>query len=197
MAVLTATTRHSLTLAAGIAVAVFAVLAAGCGGSSSPGVASIAGGDSLPTTKRTWPALYRCYAAHGFPTYRPIGSPSVPSAPPIWGWYKARNGEWAMTPAFQKRFSGAKWDAANKACEPLFPGPRLTPAQIAARVAQARKVAQCMRSHDMPNLPDPDSYGLINLKTAGINYSSPKFQSAESACQSLMTLGEPFAVPVG
>lgn len=47
----------------------------------------------------------------------------------------------------------------------------------------------------MPNLPDPDSYGLINLKAAGINYSSPKFQSAEGACQSLMTRGEPFAVP--
>lgn len=102
-----------------------------------------------------------------------------------------------MTPAYQKLFSGPKWDAANKACEPLFPGARETPAQIAADVAQARKVAQCMRAHGMPNLPDPGSDGLINLKAAGINYSSPKFQGAEAECQSLMTRGEPFAVPVG
>jgi hypothetical protein len=194
---LTPLTRIPLALAAGTAVAVFAVLAAGCGGSSNSRVASITGRKSSPAAKPTWPALYHCYAAHGFPTYRPIGSPSVPSAPPIWGWYRAPNGEWAVTPAFQKLFSGAKWDAADKACVPLYPGVRLTPAQIAARVAQARKVAQCMRAHGMPNLPDPDSSGLIDLKTAGINYSSPKFQSAEGACESLMTLGEPFAVPVG
>jgi hypothetical protein len=196
LAVLQSATPYSLALPACVG-AVIAVLVAGCGGSSSSGVASISGGDALPVATRTWPALYHCYAAHGFPTYRPIGSPSVPSAPPVFGWYRAPNGEWAITPAYQKLFSGPKWDAANKACEPLFPGPRLTPGQIAANVAQARKVAQCMRAHGMPNLPDPDSDGLINLKPAGINYSSPKFQSAEAACQGLMTRGEPFAVSVG
>lgn len=188
-------TASRRTLAAGAATVSLAVLAAGCGGSSGPGVASVDGANaSLPAAERTWPALYRCYRAHGFPTYRPVGSPSVASAPPVFGWYRQPDGDYAVTPAYQKLFSGPKWDAANKACEPLFPGPRLTPAQIAARVAQARKVAQCMRAHGMPNLPDPDSSGLIPLRSSAED-STPKFLSAEGACQSLMTHGIPFLVP--
>jgi hypothetical protein len=195
---LTSRIRFPLTLAVASGVAAFALLAAaGCGGSASPGVADITGGNSsLSGAKRTWPALYHCYATHGFPTYRPIGSPSVPSAPPVNGWYRQPNGNYAITPAYEKLFSGPKWDAANKACEPLFPGKRLTPAQVAENVAQARKVAQCMRTHGMPNLPDPQSDGLIHLESA-VEYSSPKFQRAQGACQRLMTRGIPFLVPMG
>lgn len=185
-----------MALASAVALTVLVLIAAGCGGgSSSPGVASVGGGDApLPAAQRTWPALYHCYATHGFPTYRPIGSPAVPSAPPIYGWWKMPNGNYGITPGYQKRFSGPKWDAANKACEPLFPGKRLTPAQVAVRVAQARKVARCMRAHGMPNLPDPNSTGLIPLASSAED-SAPKFLSAQSACQGLMKYGLPFLVP--
>lgn len=195
MAALPSVTACPLALAAGTTVAVFALLTAGCGGSSGPGVASIrdtSAHASLP--KQSWAAMYHCYAAHGYPNYRVIGSPSVPSAPPISGWYKLPNGNFAITPAFQKEYGTAKFRAVDKVCGPLGPHRTLTPAQVAAQVEYARKVARCMRAHGMPNLPDPDSSGLILLKSSAED-NTPKFLSAQGACQSLMTHGIPFLVP--
>lgn len=189
-----AAARRSLLLAAGAATVSLAALAAGCGGgSSSPGVASIGGASTgASTPKQSWAAAYHCYAVHGYPKYRVINSPSVPSAPPISGWYKLPNGNFAVTPAFQKLYDTAKFRAVDKLCSPLVPHTTPTPAQVAAEVAQALQVARCMRAHGMPNLPDPDSGGLIHVSNA--EYNSPRFQSAQSACQSLMKKRVPFLV---
>jgi hypothetical protein len=195
LAVLPSATSYALTLAAGTAVSLFALLAAGCGGSSNPGVASIGDTDTSPsTTTQSWAAAYHCYATHGYPKYRPIGSPAVPGAPPISGWWKMANGNYGITPDFQKLYGTAKFRAIDRVCEPLIPVKKPTPAQIAADVAQALKVARCMRAHGMPNLPDPDSSGLIHLQSSSED-SSPRFIRAESACQNLMTSRIPFLVP--
>jgi hypothetical protein len=187
--------RRSSTLAAGAASVVLAVLAAGCGGSSNPGVASIGDTGAHPSAPRqSWAAMYHCYATHGYPKYRVINSPSVPSAPPISGWYKLPNGNFAITRAFQRLYGTAKFRAVEKVCDPLGPHKAPTPAQVAAQVAYARTVARCMRAHGMPNLPDADSGGLIHLAYSAED-NSPKFLSAEGACQSVMTQGEPFLVP--
>jgi hypothetical protein len=192
---LTSGTRYPLTFAAATAISLFGLLAAGCGGSSSPEVASVGGaGTNASAAGQSWAAAYHCYATHGYPKYRPIGSPAVPGAPPISGWWKTPDGNYGITPTFQKLYGTAKFRAVDRVCEPLIPVKKLTPAQVAARVAQALKVARCMRAHGMPNLPDPDSGGLIHLQSSN-EYSSPKFQRAQGACQNLMTRGIPFLVP--
>lgn len=186
----TATTRHALGLGAGTVAAVLALLAAGCGGSASPQVASIGAG-TAPAVKRSWAGVYHCYASHGYPDYRPIGSPSVPGAPPIRGWYRQPNGNYAITSAYSK-FQTAQFTAVDRLCEPFFPGKRETPAQATRDVAQMLKFAQCARAHGMRNLPDPDSGGLIPLTLA--DYESPLFQRAENACKSLLKYGELFGI---
>jgi hypothetical protein len=40
----------------------------------------------------------------------------------------------------------------------------------------------------MPNVPDPDNDGVINLKPTGITYESPQFQHVMQACRSLIKI---------
>jgi hypothetical protein len=50
--------------------------------------------------------------------------------------------------------------------------------------SQGIKYADCMRSHGVPNVPDPSPNGGVNLPSS-INPGSPAFQSAHQACASL------------
>jgi hypothetical protein len=44
-----------------------------------------------------------------------------------------------------------------------------------------------MRSHGVPNFPDPSKDGGINIRTGpGLNPASSQFQAAQRACQKLM-----------
>lgn len=183
-----------MSVASGAAVAVLVLFAAGCGGSSSPGVASIGTSTNASASKPSWAAFYHCFAAHGYPKYREIGSPSVPSAPPINGWYRKANGNYAITPDFIKLYDTAKFRAVEKVCDPLDPTPRATPAQAARAAAQARKFSQCARAHGMPNFPDPSNQGLINLKAARIDSQSPEFLHVRGACQRFIRDGMVFLV---
>ena len=179
--------QRATSFASGAAVAVLVVFAAGCGGSSSPGVASISvPGPNASAARPSWPAFYHCFAAHGYPNYREIGSPSDPSAPPISGWYRKANGTYVVTPDFIKLYDTDKFRAVERVCDPLDPSPRATPAQVARGAAQARKFAQCARAHGMPDLPDPDNQGFIHLNAAGISYESPEFQHVKHACRGLI-----------
>jgi hypothetical protein len=45
--------------------------------------------------------------------------------------------------------------------------------------------AQCMRTHGVPNFPDPDSNGFFGI-TGGINIHSPQVQAAQTACRHLL-----------
>jgi hypothetical protein len=47
------------------------------------------------------------------------------------------------------------------------------------------KYTACMRSHGVPNFPDPDAQGTITISTA-LNPSSPLFQKAEADCRNLI-----------
>lgn len=82
--------------------------------------------------------------------------------------------------------------SAQQACHKYLtsPGANLTPAQYAQREAQLLKYAQCMRSHGLPNFPDPTTGPsgaptIALTPSSGINPDSPTYQAAESACQSL------------
>ena len=49
--------------------------------------------------------------------------------------------------------------------------------------------SQCMRSHGVPNFPDPNSQGVIEGKSSsgsggsGLNPNSPTYQAAQNTCQ--------------
>lgn len=46
--------------------------------------------------------------------------------------------------------------------------------------------AQCMRAHGVPNFPDPNSAGQLEItQGSGVNPSSPGFQTASNDCKSL------------
>jgi hypothetical protein len=64
--------------------------------------------------------------------------------------------------------------------------------QGANSAAAGIKFADCMRSHGVPNLPDPGSGGGIKINAnSGINPQSPAFQSAQKACTKLLPGGGP------
>lgn len=57
-------------------------------------------------------------------------------------------------------------------------------------VAQAVKYSACMRSHGVPDFPDPDSKGNFAVKVGpGLDPNSTAFQTAETDCQSLKPAG--------
>jgi hypothetical protein len=62
------------------------------------------------------------------------------------------------------------------------------------RAAQGIKFADCMRSHGVPNFPDPSSGGGIQIPAgSGINPFSPSFKSAQAGCANLLPGGGPGA----
>ncbi len=59
-----------------------------------------------------------------------------------------------------------------------------------ANLAKELKFAQCMRSHGVPDFPDPNKNGGFS-GTSTVNPSSPTFQNAQSTCMQLSGLGGP------
>jgi hypothetical protein len=61
-----------------------------------------------------------------------------------------------------------------------------------SREAAGLKFADCMRSHGVPNFPDPSAGGGIQMTPgSGIDPQSPAFQAAQNACMKLMPSGGP------
>ncbi len=54
------------------------------------------------------------------------------------------------------------------------------------------KYSQCMRSHGVPDFPDPSPAGGIHL-SSGMNPFSPAFKAAQANCQKLLPGGGPGA----
>lgn len=50
----------------------------------------------------------------------------------------------------------------------------------------------CMRSHGVPDFPDPNGRGMIEITaSSGLDPNSPRFRSAEKQCQKLIPNGPP------
>jgi hypothetical protein len=67
-----------------------------------------------------------------------------------------------------------------------------------SKVAGAYAFARCMRSHGVPNFPDPKATGnTIEILGAnsGVNVQSPAFQSAQKSCKHLLPGGGPGSGP--
>jgi hypothetical protein len=53
------------------------------------------------------------------------------------------------------------------------------------------KYSACMRSHGLPEFPDPNAEGLVTINASmGIDPNSPVFEKAEADCQKLLPVGE-------
>jgi hypothetical protein len=77
------------------------------------------------------------------------------------------------------------------------PAPRSgVPAQTP--LAQAEAYSQCMRSHGVPNFPDPvlTPGGGYGYRTSGIDPNSAAFQGALQACKALPSPWQPTSQPL-
>jgi hypothetical protein len=193
--------RTNLNL--GVVVLVGIALAlAGCGGSSSSsgvahiGTASAANASSgsaggTPESGETPPAVQQqmvkfaqCMRTHGEPEFPEPNEGKL--------LIRKQNGH-GPNP------ESAKFQAAEKACAKYSPAKVApSPAQRAKMEEAALKFSACMRTHGVPNFPDPEfrhGGGTVRLriggagKGAGIDPNSPQFQAAQKACQSTLPKG--------
>jgi hypothetical protein len=79
------------------------------------------------------------------------------------------------------------YKAAQQVCKQDLPDIRPhTSAEKATANAAALKYATCMRSNGVPDFPDPNGQGLIQINVTGtLEPSSPQYQKAQTACKSL------------
>ena len=179
----------ALTVAAIIATAALALLATACGSSPSstgsggssnagrPARSSNAGGSANAQLV----AFSRCVRSHGVPDF------PDPQA-------GASNAKFLS--AQQLRVSSSQLRTAENACQRLLPvgtDDQFPPAEVPLLLRGMLPFARCMRSHGVPNFPDPavDSEGrpIFPLSTHGIslNYShSQRFASVLGECQYLV-----------
>ncbi|HET6172232.1 MAG TPA: hypothetical protein VFD90_06495 [Gaiellales bacterium] len=81
--------------------------------------------------------------------------------------------------------SNSRVQAAQSACNHLLPNGGSGPnaAQVQQMRAHGLRFSHCVRSHGVPNFPDPGSDGRIpDPASVGINQGSPKFEAANQAC---------------
>jgi hypothetical protein len=168
------------TAAVIIATAGLALLVTACSASPSStgsGGASNAGGSANARLV----AFSRCVRSHGVPNF------PDPQA-------GASNAKFPS--AQQLRVSSSQLSTAENACQRLLPvgiDDQFPPAEVPLLLRGMLPFARCMRSHGVPNFPDPaaDSEGrpMFPLSTHGIslNYShSQRFNTVMGKCQYLV-----------
>jgi hypothetical protein len=163
--------------AAIVAAAVLAVPAAACGGAASSSSTG-SGGSAV--------GYSACIRSHGVPSYPDPDS----------------SGNLAKGDAQQFGVSPDRFRAARHACQSLLPrgGSRQQqdhqcmqnsdcPQSLIQQMLTAdRLLAQCMRSHGVPNFPDPitDSHGpIFDISSAGISDAAshaPRFEARLTEC---------------
>lgn len=175
-----------------VLVAVVAMGLAACGPPSSPGVAGLgssgkngsgstttiasAGASSTNSSEASNQSeelkFAQCMRSHGISNYP---DPSA-NGSTLQGILKA--GLDPQLPTYQ---------AALQSCKKYTPAGYLTPAQSAADNAKGLLLSQCMRSHGVPNFPDPSAgpngQQVINLNPEHIDPNSSIVQAAQRACQ--------------
>lgn len=153
------------------ALAGVTVLLAACGGNgSAPALA----GTTAYQKELVYSQCMRAHGEPGFPDPQPNGALLV-------------NGT-------QDHLNGALMNSASKACQHLLPKQRpMTAAQQRQFLDQALKFTACMRSHGLPDMPDPvvQGGGVSQQLPRGTDPNSPVFRAAQAACQKLTPGGPP------
>ena len=152
-----------------------ALLASGCGGSASSGGGSSSTGASSAYQKEL--AFSECMRSHGVPDYP---DPTSSDGALVINNPGGTTGSGGV--------SQSTMLAAQQTCRHLLPnGGEPSQAQQQQNVKQELKFVQCMRSHGVPDMPDPSSNGAASAGAdSGINPQSPQYQKAMQACQSLL-----------
>ena len=180
-----------------VVLGTLALVASGCGGSKSPSVASLATTTPAGTATNSNPPITPLgggpaspSGSHGDVSFQMVGvsgddavkfaacmrSNGVPnfSDPNAQGAFSL-SGIDPNSPALQK---------AMQNCQKQMPnGGALSPAQQAQQAHQLLEFSACMRSHGLPNFPEPKQDTLT--LGAGMDSNSPQFQTAQKACASL------------
>jgi hypothetical protein len=76
--------------------------------------------------------------------------------------------------------------SARQACQSLRGGG--TANSGSGNLAKELKFAQCMRTHGVPDFPDPNKKGGFS-GSSSVNPASPTFQNAQSTCMRVSGLG--------
>ena len=167
--------RRPLILASVVAIAAFSLLAAGCGGGRSPGVATVAssttGATTTTTTQNGLLAFSQCMRSNGMPNF--------PDPQRFVG------GNVKLT-----IHQLAPSQAALSACDHLLPtnggsGSPETAQQQRTQLADGLSFARCMRSHGVNRFPDPTSQGQLTVEMVqaqGIDIHSPAVLRAVQTC---------------
>jgi len=155
--------RSDSTVASAVAVAAALLVASGCGGSNRPHIAA------APAHQNAAIAFSSCMRSNGVPKFPDPGS----------------GGGIPKVGLEQLGVSAARFQSGEHSCRHLLPngGSRPTPAEMQQVKAEGLTFARCVRTHGIPNFPDPGTDGRIpDPATVGINQGSPKFEAANQAC---------------
>lgn len=204
--------RCPISFSFAVLVVTLASLAAGCGGSKAPSIASIgtttsssaAGSTNTPSggtgssSSPASPTQLQQDALSYAQCMRANGLPNFPDPQSGGGFlFQAGAGIDPSSPAFK---------AARTKCQKLLPTVGLAPGSTTHPTAQwlahMVKIAQCMRRHGVPGFPDPgtsvpsnlfpagspggvisDIEGAILVFPATLDTQSPLFTRAAAACQ--------------
>jgi hypothetical protein len=171
-----------------------AVLVAGCGGGKQAGVASL--GSTTSTTQAPSPpaagnggntnaryqaalAYVNCMRSHGVPNF------PDPTSNGTLNVNFQTGGKGGSPGSSGINRNSSQYISADQDCRHLLPGGVPTPAQNQLALVKGLKFAQCMRSHGIPNFPDPTAANAVHLG-AGVDPGSPQFQNAQKICQNLV-----------
>lgn len=164
--------------AAVITVVAAALLAAACSGTPSStgsgGSPNAGGSANSPSVV----AASRCIRSHGVPDFPgPDSSGQIPKET-----------------AQELGVSDSVLQAAQRACQALWPYQPATQAQQRQQLADDLKFAQCMRSHGVPKFPDPTSSDgraefVISVSRDGFDPHSPQILAKAHACQHVLPAG--------
>jgi hypothetical protein len=147
---------------------------AACGSSSNSNTATNAADSVAGGKQGDFLAFSQCMRAHGVPNFPDISHgmriATSPGSTTV-------NGVQVNSPAFQSAMQTCR----SKLPDGGNPGP---PSQSQRRRALA--FSQCMRSHGVPNFPDP-TFSANGIRVhvgpgSGLDPNSPAFQAAQKAC---------------
>jgi hypothetical protein len=190
------------TSGAAVAAAALALMAAACAGSGSSAGSNGAANTGMSATSASGVAYSACMRSHGVPNYPDPDS----------------SGQLPKPDAHHLGVSNTQLQAAQQACQHLLPitGRAINagsvqqcmmaddcPRALVQEVqTEERSFAECMRSHGVPNWPDPttDSQGrpvfAISISKDGFNPYSKPIWAKGNQCSHLMPElpGAPFQV---
>jgi hypothetical protein len=162
-------------------MAAAALLAAAC---SSPSSAGSGGSGGSPTAggsaNSPVPVTYsRCMRSHGIPNFPdPDSSGQIPKEEIL-----------------QLGVSTSVLQTAQRACMRLWPYQAPTQAQQRQQLGDDLKFAQCMRSHGLPNFPDPTTGPdgrvefVLSVSRDGFDPHSPQILAKAHECQYVLPAG--------